>query len=317
MNEFDNQITDSGLYSLQIDTLQLNLGAYCNQECNHCHISASPHRTELMSWHIMQSTLDVLEKIDCKLIDLTGGAPELNPNFRRFVSALHKAGHNIQERTNLTALLEPAMQDMPEFLKKHQVALTASLPCYLETNVNAQRGSGVYAKSITALKKLNALGYGTDPELPLNLVYNPGGAQLPAEQSKLEADYRRELSERFGITFSHLLTIANMPIGRFKTVLYRKNETESYGQRLKKSFNPKTIDKLMCRYQISIGWDGSLYDCDFNLALGMPVNHGAPDHIKRFDYTALAKRKIVTGNHCFGCTAGCGSSCAGVLVTVT
>ncbi len=316
MNEFEKQvaqISGGGLYSLQIDTLQVNLGAYCNQECSHCHIAASPRRREMMSWAVMQLILDIIGDMGCRLVDLTGGAPELNPHFCRFVADLRKAGYAVQVRTNLTALLEPGLEEMPKFLEEHQVQLVASLPCYLEANVDAQRGNGVYAKSITALKRLNALGYGSAPGLTLNLVYNPGGPVLPLEQAGLEGDYRRELAGRFGIAFSHLLTIANMPIGRFQGLLSGKNEEEKYLQLLRRSLNLQTVNKLMCRHQLSVGWDGSLYDCDFNLALGYTVNHGAPNHIRRFDPAALAKRRIVTGEHCFGCTAGYGSSCAGAL----
>jgi radical SAM/Cys-rich protein len=248
------------------------------------------------------------------LIDLTGGAPELNPSFRQFVSALRKENLQVQVRTNLTVLLEPGMEDLPEFLRNHQIHLVASLPCYLEENVRAQRGEGVYGKSIEAIRRLNALGYGIKTHLPLSLVYNPGGPFLPPPQSALEKDYRRELGQRFGITFTHLLTITNMPLGRFHSELSLQKQEENYLQLLRKSFNLQTVEGLMCRYQISVGWDGTLYDCDFNLALKLPVDHGAPDHIQRFNPAELLTRRIVTGEHCFGCTAGYGSSCSGALV---
>jgi radical SAM/Cys-rich protein len=206
------------------------------------------------------------------------------------------------------------MEELPEFLRNHQVQLVASLPCYLEENVRAQRGEGVYAKSIEAIKRLNALGYGTGSGLPLNLVYNPGGPFLPSSQSALEEDYRRELHQRFGITFTHLLTITNMPLGRFRLELIQQNQERNYLDLLRKSFNPQTVNGLMCRHQISVGWDGTLYDCDFNLALGLPVNHGAPDHIRSFKPEDLKMRRVVTGEHCFTCTAGSGSSCGGALV---
>jgi radical SAM/Cys-rich protein len=247
-------------------------------------------------------------------VDLTGGAPELNPHFRRFVGALCHEGHTVQVRTNLTVLQEPGMEEMPEFFRENWVHLVASLPCYLKENVCAQRGERVYEKSIAAIRRLNALGYGFHPDLPLNLVYNPGGPFLPPPQSALEEDYRQELGNRFGITFTRLLTITNMPLGRFQIELDRKNQKQYYLQLLRRSFNPKTMDGLMCRYQISIGWDGTLYDCDFNMALRLPVNHGAPDHIRSFRREDLVKRRIVTGEHCFGCTAGAGSSCGGALV---
>jgi len=268
----------------------------------------------MMEWPIMQLVLKAAKSIDCELVDLTGGSPELNPHFRRFVAALREEGHSVQVRTNLTVLLEKGMEELPEFLRNHQIQLVASLPCYLEENVRAQRGEGVYAKSIEAIKRLNALGYGTGSGLPLNLVYNPGGPFLPSSQSALEEDYRRELDQRFGITFTHLLTITNMPLGRFRMELIRQNQERDYLDLLRKSFNPQTVNGLMCRHQISVGWDGTLYDCDFNLALGLPVNHGAPDHIRSFNPGDLKMRRVVTGEHCFTCTAGSGSSCGGVLV---
>ncbi len=262
----------------------------------------------------MQLVVEASKRVHCKLIDLTGGAPELNPHFRRFVKALCQEGHRVQVRTNLTVLSEPGMEELPEFFRKHQIQLVASMPCYLEENVCAQRGKGVYERSIAAIKRLNALGYGSNPELTLNLVYNPGGPFLPPPQLVLEEDYRRELGQRFGITFTRLLTITNMPLGRFRTELIRKKEEENYLRLLRESFNPQTVTELMCRHQLNVGWDGTLYDCDFNLALGLSVNHGAPDHIQSFRLEDLWKRRIVTGEHCFACTAGFGSSCGGALV---
>lgn len=317
MNDFEKQVAgkkEEGLYSLRIDILQVNLGFRCNQQCGHCHLEASPERSEIMEWPTMELVLESAESFNCQLVDLTGGAPELNPHFRHFVKALRLKGLAVQVRTNLTVLLEPEMEDMPEFLRDHQVQLVASLPCYLEENVSAQRGEGVYHKSVEAIKRLNVMGYGFESGLSLKLVYNPGGAFLPPSQSALEEDYRRELGQRFGITFTSLLTITNMPLGRFRRKLVQQNQEKWYLDLLRKSFNPKTVEAVMCRHQISVGWDGRLYDCDFNLALGLPVNHGAPDHIKSFSKEALMKRRIVTGDHCFGCTAGFGSSCAGALV---
>ncbi len=238
----------------------------------------------------------------------------MNSHFRRFVKSLRRQGITCQVRTNLTVLLEPGMEEMPKFFREHQLQLVASLPCYLEENVCAQRGQGSYVKSIAAIGKLNFLGYGSDPHLPLNLVYNPGGAFLPPPQAALEEDYRRELDHRFGITFTRLLTITNMALGRFRTKLGQENQEQPYLALLRNSFNPETVDGLMCRHQISVGWDGTLYDCDFNLALGLPVNHGAPNHIRSFKPDLLQNRRIVTGEHCFGCTAGAGSSCGGALV---
>ena len=315
-NDFEKQIgqiTGGGLHSRQIEILQINLGLQCNQQCVHCHLNASPDRTEMMEWPLMELALEAANS-GCRLVDLTGGAPELNSNFCRFIEALRKNGHAVQVRTNLTVLLEPGMEKMPEFLRKHKIRLVASLPCYLEENVSAQRGKGVYEKSIAAIRQLNTLGYGMDPKLPLSLVYNPGGPFLPPPQSALEEDYRRQLGLRFGISFTQLLTITNMPLGRFRAHLSHSGQERDYFTLLRKSFNPATLSGLMCRYQINIGWDGTLYDCDFNLALGLPVNHGAPDHVKSFSLSELNLRRIVTGEHCYGCTAGAGSSCQGALV---
>ena len=317
MNDFERQIggiDEDGLRSLKIETIQVNLGLRCNQQCMHCHLEASAHRTEMMEWPTMQLVLQAVRSGGCQLVDLTGGAPELNLHFRKFVTALREEGHRVQVRTNLTVLLEPGMEDLAEFLREHQVQLVASLPCYLEENVRAQRGIGVYEKSIAAIKRLNALGYGSESGLALNLVYNPGGPFLPPPQKVLEEDYRRELGARFAISFTRLLTITNMPLGRFRAELSRQNQVQDYLQLLRKSFNPQTVGGLMCRQQISVGWDGTLYDCDFNLALGLPVNHGAPDHIQSFSPADLRTRRIVTGEHCFACTAGSGSSCSGALV---
>jgi radical SAM/Cys-rich protein len=317
MNDFEKQVADTegdGLHSVRIEILQVNLGLRCNQRCVHCHLEASPDRTETMDWNTMQLVLEASRSAQTQLVDLTGGAPELNPHFCRFVKALRREKHRVQVRTNLTVLLEPGMEEIPELFREHKIRLVASMPCYLEENVCAQRGKGAYEKSIEAIKQLNALGYGSDPDLPLNLVYNPGGPFLPPSQSALEEDYRRELGSRFGITFTRLLTITNMPLGRFRMQLHRQNQKRNYIDLLRKSFNPKTVEGLMCRYQLSVGWEGTLYDCDFNLALRLPVDHGAPDHIRSFDLTDLTKHRIVTGDHCFGCTAGSGSSCGGALI---
>jgi len=292
----------------------VNLGLLCNQQCSHCHLEASPQRDEIMGWDVMELILEAARSARCQLVDLTGGAPELNPHFRRFVTALRQEGYSVQLRTNLTVLLEPYMEGMPEFLRKHRVRLVASMPCYLEENVRAQRGPGTYEKSVAAIRILNGLGYGSDPELPLNLVYNPGGPFLPPAQSALEEDYRRELDQHFGIVFSHLLTITNMPLGRFRNELDRQGQRKTYLRLLRDSFNLRTVSGLMCRNQLSVGWNGTLYDCDFNLALGLPVNHGVPDHIRSFRPEELRKRRVVTGEHCFACTAGAGSSCGGALV---
>jgi radical SAM/Cys-rich protein len=302
-----------GLYGADISAIQVNMGYLCNMRCRHCHLTASPGRTEVMDWSTMEAVLAAAAAVPGCLVDVTGGAPEWVPHFPRFVAALRRPGHPVQVRTNLAVLLEPGMESMPEFYRDYGVRLVGSLPCYLEENVRAQRGKGAYEKSIEAIRRLNALGYGRDPELPLSLVYNPGGPFLPPDQSALEADYRRELRDRFGIAFSRLFTITNMPIGRFLDDLCRRRKDVSYWHLLRESFNPDTLDGLMCRHQISIGWDGTLYDCDFNLALSYPIDHGRENRIDRVDLPALAVRRIVTGDHCFGCTAGPGSSCAGAV----
>ncbi len=318
-NQFEKTINaqtgDTGLVCEAIETLQVNLGLKCNQECLHCHLECSPSRTEMMEWPVMEHILKALDTSGCRLVDLTGGAPELNPDFRRFIMALKEKGCHVKTRTNLTVLLESGMEDLPSFFKKHSVEIVASLPCYTDENVCAQRGPGVYQKSVETIRRLNMQGYGIDESLPLSLVYNPGGGFLPSPQFALENDYRRELHERFGISFTHLITITNMPIGRFRKMLGGAEHPASYIDLLKGSYNPATVSGLMCRRQVSIGWDGSLYDCDFNLALGLTVNHGAPNHIQEFMPDVLRSRRVVTGEHCFGCTAGAGSSCAGVLVS--
>jgi radical SAM/Cys-rich protein len=250
-----------------------------------------------------------------RLVDITGGAPELNPVLRPLVDGLFRAGLAAQVRTNLTALFEPGQEDMFAFYCSRAVRLVASLPCYLEENVRAMRGSGVYERSVAALRRLNELGYGRDDTLPVDLVYNPGGAFLPPGQNALEADYRRELLARHGLIFNRLLTIANMPLGRFGEGLRRSGQEAAYRELLRASFNPATLDGLMCRRQINVGWDGALYDCDFNMALSLRVNHAAPGHIRDFDAALLSGRRVMTGPHCLACTAGSGSSCGGALTT--
>jgi radical SAM/Cys-rich protein len=318
MNDFEKMIAaqqeSEDLFSDTIETLQANLGLKCNQQCLHCHLECSPERNEMMEWLVMDLILKAVDSSHCGLVDLTGGAPELNPFFRRFVSALREKGCLVRVRTNLTILLDTGFEDLPGFFKEHGVQLVASLPCYTKENVCAQRGTGVFERSIEAIRRLNSLGYGFKPSLPLNLVYNPGGPFLPPPQLSLEEDYRRELAGGFGIVFTNLLTITNMPLGRFQKELLRQGRMGSYMQLLRESFNPATIPGLMCKHQVSIGWDGILYDCDFNQALGLPVNHGAPDHVRSFTPDELKKRRIMTGDHCFGCTAGAGSSCGGSIV---
>jgi len=245
----------------------------------------------------MERILDVANAVRPSLVDITGGVPEINPHFRKFVDALCAAGHTVQIRSNLTIMTEHGYEDLPEFLSERHVSIVGSMPCYLEENVAAQRGIGVYEKSVKAIQQLNEYGYGTDPKLVLNLVYNPGGAFLPPSQIELEQAYHRELKQHFGIEFTHLLTITNMPLGRFERELETKHEEATYLNLLKDAFNAQTIDGLMCRHQVSIGWDGTLYDCDFNLALGLAVDHGAPDRLSDFDVDKLMTRRIMTGEH--------------------
>ncbi len=302
------------LLARALDTIQVNIGLRCNLECAHCHVASSPKRREMMTWETMEAVVRAAERVDCGLVDVTGGAPELNPHFRRFVSALRARGRRVQVRTNLTVLLEPPMDGTMEFLRHFGVELVASLPCYRRENVDAQRGEAVYERSIEALRRLNRLGYGMGPGLPLSLVYNPSGPFLPPDEAALEADYRRELEAAWGVSFTRLVTLANMPIGRFRSQLRREGGEAAYLRVLRRAFNPSTVAHLMCRHQVSVGWDGTLYDCDFNLALGRPVAGDVPRHVARFDPSLLVGREIVTGDHCFGCTAGAGSSCAGALV---
>ena len=317
MNTFDQAVREvlgADLESAAVQTIQVNLGLVCNLSCRHCHVEASPHRNESMTWETMQSLLRLTEALPEARVDLTGGAPELNPNFRPLLDALLEQGHQVQVRTNLTVFFEAGQGDTPEFLAERGVHLVASLPCYLDDNVDKQRGGGVYKRSVAALRRLNSLGYGRQLKLPLNLVYNPGGAFLPPDQATLEDAYRRELRERFDVEFTRLLTITNMPMGRFLSDLQRDGQAEDYKHLLEDSFNQSTIDGLMCRHQICIAWDGTLSECDFNSVLGLSLAGNLPRHIDQLDPSALEGRPIVTGEHCFGCTAGCGSSCGGALV---
>lgn len=318
VNDFDKRICEikgSPLEARSIETLQVNVGLLCNNLCVHCHVQAAPKRTELMDWATMQCVLDAARRARPKLVDITGGAPELNPLLNQFVTALREDSHSVQLRTNLTVLLEPNTDSMMKLWRDAQVSLVASLPCYLEKEVNSQRGEGVFRKSIAVLKRLNAMGYGVESALRLDLVYNPEGAFLPPEQSSLEAEYKEELQKNFGIVFNNLVTIANMPVGRFLQFLRERGMEDKYLQLLRRSFNPQTVDKLMCLNQVNVGWNGVMYDCDFNLALGTPVHSKLSQHIQDFDPSRYSKRMIVTGDHCFGCTAGYGSSCSGALVS--
>ena len=273
-----------------------------------------------MDWPTMQMVLAVAQAAGARTIDITGGAPEMNPHFRVFVGVARQLGMNVIVRTNLTILLEKGYTDLPEFFRGNRVRLVASLPCYLPQNVNRQRGTHVYEGSIEALRGLNAVGYGTRDDLPLDLVYNPLGPSLPPPQETLEADYKRELEQRWSIRFTRLICITNMAIGRFLHDLQRDGRAEQYQQLLREAFNRATVEGLMCRHQIHISWDGTLHDCDFNYALNMPCHPSVPRHIRDFDprnhddLRQLRGRPIVTAEHCFGCTAGSGSSCGGAIV---
>lgn len=317
MRTFEEKLVQIGhwpLRALGIETLQVNVGKLCNQTCRHCHVDAGPTRTEIMTRETAELVVDVLGRHDIPTLDITGGAPELNPNFDYLVREARALGRHVMDRSNLTVFFVAGKGYLPEFLREHRVEIIASLPCYLEANVDAQRGKGVFSKSIEALQWLNRLGYGQPgTDLELNLVYNPLGASLPPPQKPLEEAYRRELGERFGIVFNKLYTITNMPISRFLLDLKRHGNYEGYMELLLQKFNPATVDGVMCRTLVSVGWDGTLYDCDFNQMLEMPLNHGLPRHLRDFDAYLLARREIRTGSHCFGCTAGSGSSCTGSL----
>jgi radical SAM/Cys-rich protein len=301
-----------------VETLQLNLGYRCNQSCVHCHVAASPQRTEEMDRDTIDLALDAATRLGAKTLDLTGGAPELNPHFRWLVTTAHSRGLSVIDRCNLTILFEPGQESLAEFLKNHQVKIVASLPCYSVDNVDKQRGDGVFDASIRALQALNALGYGVDGALELDLVYNPQGAVLPPPQQALEADYKRVLFDEFGIRFNRLLTLANMPIQRFGSTLISKHKFDDYMQLLREAHRDENADKVMCRSQVSVDYQGYLYDCDFNQMLGLDLRLNGLRRVHLRDVlaqasTALLDGPIVVRDHCYGCTAGQGSSCGGAL----
>lgn len=322
MNRFAQKLAEHTISLRRTDPeiLQVNVGKLCNLTCVHCHVNAGPKRKEIMSRETIDRIVDWFGKTDIPTVDLTGGAPEMIPDFRYFierVKELQPARHII-DRCNLTILLESGYEDLDTFLASHKVEIIASMPCYSQENVNAQRGDGVFEGSIAALCLLNSLGYGIDPDLPLHLVYNPVGAFLPPSQAELEADYKRELKEHFGIVFNSLYTLTNLPIGRFAGYLRHNNKLDEYMELLIQAFNPATIDGLMCRNTISVDWRGEVYDCDFNQQLGMQwrSDDGSKSlFVWDIDPDSLDDRKIMTGDHCFGCTAGAGSSCGGAIVT--
>jgi len=314
--DFDEKLTAYGmeLRATTIDTLQVNVGKLCNQACKHCHVDASPKRTEIMTRETAEAIVDVVRRFRIGIVDITGGAPELNPSFRYLVTEAKAAEAHVLVRHNLTVMFETNQDDLPEFFRDHAVEVVSSLPYYLEQQTDAQRGQGIFQKSIIALRRLNALGYGVDGTgLVLDLVYNPVGAFLPPAQAAIEADFKRELLSRYQITFNRLYTITNMPIKRFLDYLRRSGNEERYMRKLVEAFNPATIDGLMCRNLISVDWAGRLYDCDFNQMLELGVVPELPQTIADFDPREFAGRRIMTGSHCFGCTAGSGSSCGGAV----
>jgi len=318
MNRFAQKLTENSisLRRRRSEILQVNVGKLCNLTCVHCHVNAGPRRKEIMTRETIDRVIDWLAKTEIPVVDLTGGAPEMIPDFRYFidrVKALHPSRHVI-DRCNLTILLEPGYEDLPEFLARHKVEIIASMPCYTPENVNAQRGEGVFEASIAALQLLNQLSYGVVGDMPLHLVYNPVGAFLPGPQAEMEADFKRELFSHFGIVFNKLYTITNLPIGRFAAYLRHNDKLDEYMDMLINAFNPATIDGLMCRNTISVGWRGEVYDCDFNQQLGLQWKNGAPIFLWDVDPRKIDNREITTGNHCFGCTAGAGSSCGGAIV---
>ncbi len=295
----------------KLRTLQINVGRKCNQTCRHCHVDAAPWRTEMMGEEDARRVGAWIEDHRPEIVDITGGAPELSEWFRYFVETARGAGAHVIDRNNLTIIETGAFAWLPEYLARHEVEVVASLPCYTAENVNAQRGDGVFDKSIAALRKLNAIGYGT--RLPLHLVYNPLGAKLPGPQAELEADYKEALLRDFGIVFTGLFTITNQPIARFAEDLREQGKWDEYLQLLADSFNPGTVDGLMCRTTLSVGWRGELYDCDFNQMLGMQLRNGKPLYLWDVTPADLDDRHILTGEHCLACTAGCGSSCTGAV----
>jgi radical SAM/Cys-rich protein len=319
LRPFDERLRASNLFPLSatgITVLQINVGRLCNQSCRHCHVEAGPDRAEIMTRETTGLSVQALAQTAIPVVDITGGAPELNPSFRWLVERARALGRQVTVRSNLTVLLLPSQDDLARFLADHEVEIVASLPYFLSQPTDAQRGAGVFDRSIQAARMLNELGYGAPgSRLRLNLVYNPGGAFLPPAQHAIEADFRRELQRRHAISFNSLYTIVNMPIGRFREFLIASGNYERYMRRLEEAYNPAAAAEVMCRYTLSVGWDGTLYDCDFNQMLGLTTDHGAPAHLAQFSLERLEKRRIVTGPHCYGCTAGAGSGCRGASIS--
>jgi radical SAM/Cys-rich protein len=300
-----------------IDTLQVNLGRYCNLACIHCHVESGPTRTEMMNRETVDAVLRFLASSNISALDITGGAPELNPNFDYLVESAVGLGRHVMDRCNLTVIFEPGKDYLPELFQRHGVELVCSLPCYSQENVDKQRGKGTFDTSIRALQRLNEIGYGqSDSNLILNLIYNPVGPHLPPPQRKLEQDYKQILAENFGIAFNHLYCLTNMPITRYATHLKLRGEYDRYLDLLSTNFNGATLDQVMCRNLISVGWEGLIYDCDFNQMLNLPIRDraGTPLHISSLSIEQVRNHEITVGDHCYACTAGAGSSCGGTLV---
>jgi radical SAM/Cys-rich protein len=312
---FEDALDGAGLYPLRptrLEIFQINVGRKCNQTCRHCHVDAGPDRTEMMPDDVVDRCLEIIESTDFPIVDITGGAPELHKRWREIVTRSRAAGKRVIDRCNLTITLLPNYRYLPEFFAEHQVEVTASLPHYRSAQTDSQRGDGVFEESIEALRRLNALGYGREGTgLVLNLVTNPVGTFLPGNQATLEREWKRQLQRLHGIEFNSLFTITNLPISRFLEFLEETGRTTEYLERLANAFNPAAAEGVMCRNTLSVGWDGTLYDCDFNQMLEMPVSPRAPRTIFDFDRERLESREIVLGPHCFGCTAGAGSSCGG------
>jgi radical SAM/Cys-rich protein len=310
-------LTGGTLNRRAVDVLQVNMGRYCNLACIHCHVESGPTRKEMMSRDSVEAVLSFLSRTEIPTLDVTGGAPELHPDFDYLVAAARRLGRHVMDRCNLTVVFEPGKEYLPEFFKDHGIELVCSLPCYSEENVDKQRGKGTFDASIRALQLLNQIGYG-QPEsgLILNLVYNPVEPHLPPPQEKLEQDYRRILREQFGIVFNHLFCLSNMPITRYATHLKLRGEYERYVELLETNFNAATLGQVMCRNLISVGWDGMIYDCDFNQMLDLPMtdDDGMALNILSLSIDQVLNRSIRVGNHCYACTAGAGSSCGGALV---
>jgi len=315
--EFDEVLTRHDVAPLQtqerIEVLQVNVGKLCNQTCSHCHVDAGPDRREVMTRDVAEQVVELLRRHSIPTVDITGGAPELNPNFRWMVEQSRSLGRHVIDRCNLTVLLTKGQRDLAEFLADHDVEVIASLPSFRPAGTDAQRGKGVFDKSIQAMRKLNDLGYGRGGDLKFGLVHNPVGAFLPGNQASLEREYKRALERDYGVVFDSLYTITNMPISRFLEFLERSGNLERYMELLLKSFNPAAAQAVMCRSYISVGWDGTIYDCDFNQMLEMPVDHGAPNTLAGLLASGDLSRRVRTARHCFGCTAGAGSSCAGAV----